>query len=80
MGVHRKYIGQTFSPADRASKSGLKPCHVVPYVGVDELFAVWDYDTQSPPGLQYPEKFAQNGQPKFCVNMLENMLGKYKTT
>ena len=80
MGVHREYFVQTFGSAGRPTEAFPKPCCVMPYVGVHELIAVWDYDTQGPPGLQYAKKFAQNGQPEFCINMLENMLGKYKPT
>ena len=33
---------------------------------------------RSVPSLQYAKKLAQDRQPEFCINMFENMLGKYK--
>jgi hypothetical protein len=79
MGVHSEYCVQALGSAGRTTEGCLKPGNVMPYVGVHELFAVRDYDTQSSPGLQYAKKFTQNGQPEVHVDMFENMLGKYQS-
>ena len=80
MGMHSEYFVQALGSAGRTAEDCLKPRYVMPYVGVRELFAVRDYDTQGSPGLQYAKKFAQNGQPEVRVDMLEDMLGKYEPT
>jgi hypothetical protein len=78
--VHSEYSVQALCSADRPTESCLKPCRVIPFVGIHELFTVRHYDTQGACGLQYTKKFTQNGQPEIRVNMFENMLGKYELT
>jgi hypothetical protein len=80
MSVPREYFIQTFGSADWPTETCLKPRYVMLYVGIHELFAIRDYDTQGSSWSQYAKKLAQDGQPEFCINMFENMLGKYQPT
>jgi hypothetical protein len=68
------------SAASRPANTRLKPRCVVPYVGVHELFTVWDYDTQSPPGVAVREEVHAERASGILSQYVPNMLGKYKAT